>query len=305
MDLRHLRTFVAVAEEGSFTRAGQRLHLAQPAVSVQVRQLEEELGVVLIDRSRRAIELTEAGALMLSEARAVLRRLDRALADVRRLGDEQARQLSVGFLPSLAAGGLLPALRRFEARHPQLSLELHDLLKRDLIGALHDGTVDVALLYGTVADETLRSRVLAREPLAVALPAGHPAAARERVELAALAGEPFVLPVADAMPALHDRVLEICAAAGFTPRAARADSRVIQTMLALVASGAGIALLPRGVLAARPAGVVAAEIVCPADHHVDVRAVWLGDRRPPATTALLDALAGTGAEHGAACRAVA
>ena len=170
MELRHLRTFLAVAEEGSFTRAGQRLHIAQPAVSVHVRQLEDELGVMLVDRSHRLIELTQAGALLHSEARGILRRLERAIGDVRRVGDGRAGRLSVGFLPSLSNTPILPSLRRFGARNPSLALELHDLLKAELIRALQDGTVDVAFLYGTVDDASLEHAVVAHEPFVVVLP---------------------------------------------------------------------------------------------------------------------------------------
>ena len=130
MELRHLRYFVAVAEALSFTRAAERLHMAQPALSVQVRQLEDELGVSLFDRSRRTIALTEGGNVMLTEARRLLSQLDNAVDLVRRTGSGAVGRIAIGFVPSASNAALPPLLRHFSQTHPEVTMHLREMAPR-------------------------------------------------------------------------------------------------------------------------------------------------------------------------------
>src|SRR3954469_22848658 len=147
MELRQLRYFVAVAEELSFTRAAARLHIAQPALSVQVRRLEDELGVALLDRSRRAVALTDAGALMLAEARSLLGTLDQTVELVRRTASGEVGRLAIGFVPSASNVALPPLLRRFRSIAPDVAVHLREMAPDDLVRALHEEGIDVAFLY--------------------------------------------------------------------------------------------------------------------------------------------------------------
>ncbi|MCW3003955.1 MAG: Transcriptional regulator [Conexibacter sp.] len=244
MELRHLRYFVAVAEELSFTRAAERLHMAQPPLSTQIKQLEGLLGVELFDRSRRNIQLTEAGRALLVEARQLLVQLDQAIRVVQRVGSGQVGRLGVGFVPSASNSALPPLLRTFRARYPDVELYLREMQPDELLRGLHEGRLDVAFLYLPFDDETLASRPVSVEPLVVALGDDHPLAVRSQVAMEELAFEPFVLPGRYGMPGLHEKVLAACDEAGFTPRAVQKDVWLMQTIIGLVAAGIGVALVP-------------------------------------------------------------
>lgn len=288
MELRHLRSFVAVAEELSFTRASARLHLAQPALSVQIQRLEAELGVVLIDRSRRAIRLTDAGALLLREARVLLRGVDATADLVRRVGSGAVGRLTVGFVPSASNAALPPALRRFGAGHPGVMVHLREQAPSELVAALHEGRLDVALLYLPLDDPSLATAVVARETFVAALPEDHPLASRTRVDVRALRDEAFILPARHGMPGLHAQVVAMCEASGFTPRAVQDDVWLVQTMVGLVAAGVGIALVPASAEALGRRGVAYRPLRGTADHRVTLAAVWRRDDVSPVLRSFLD-----------------
>jgi DNA-binding transcriptional LysR family regulator len=256
MELRHLRYFVAVAEEMSFTRAAARLHMAQPALSVQIRQLERELGVSLFDRSRRTIMLTEGGNVMLTEARRLLGMLDNAVELVRRTGSGAVGRIAIGFVPSASNAALPPLLRRFSQTHPDVAMHLREMAPGDLVRRLHAGDLDVCFLYLPFTDPSLQQAVITREAFVVALPADHRLAGRDAVDVRDLAGEPFVIPAQHGMPGLNAQVLDICREAGFAPRAVHDDVWLVQTMIGLVAAGAGVALVPSSARALVPDGVI-------------------------------------------------
>jgi DNA-binding transcriptional LysR family regulator len=247
VELRHLRYFVAVAEELSFTRAAQRLHMSQPPLSTQIRDLEHEVGVNLVDRSRRTIRLTQGGEVLLGEARRLLVQVDQALRAVQRAGEGEVGRLTVGFVPSATTATLPGALRTFRERHPGVELYLREMAPNDLVAALHAGGVDVCFLYLPFAEEGLEVRAVSSEPLIAALPADHPLAAKRRLAVADLCGEDFVLPAQHRMPGLLAQVLDTCRAGGFTPTAVQKDIWLMQTILGLVAAGLGVALIPASV----------------------------------------------------------
>jgi len=255
VELRQLRYFQAVAEEGSFSRAAERLHVSQPPLSVQVKALEDELGLRLLDRSNRGVTLTPAGEVFYEETRAALSRLEHARIAARHAGQGEIGTVSVGFV-SLAGYGALPAaLKRFRERFPRVDVELHELTTDAQIRELRAGRLDLGIALGPVDEADLVFETVSREGLLLAAPRGHPAVPRSGpVRLKALANEPFVIPPRDVAPGLYDLIVSLCRANGFTPRITQ-HARQMQTVIGLVAGGMGLALVPASVQSYRRPGV--------------------------------------------------
>ena len=286
MRYRRLGYFVAVAEELSFTRAAQRLHMAQPPLSQQIALLEKEIGTPLFDRSRRSIRLTAAGAALLPEARRLLTDLDETVRMVRGVGDGTVGSLTVGFVPS-AMGGVLPdLLGEFRATHPAVELTLREMAPDALLRAVHERRLDVAVLYLPISEPDLAHRRLASEDLLLALPEAHPAATASAVALADVAGEPFVLPERHDVPGLHAAVTTLFADAGVTPRVAQRGVWLIQTVLGLVAAGIGLAVVPSSAATLRRRGV-ALRPLAEAAHRLELAAIWRRDDASPPLSGLL------------------
>ncbi len=290
MELRHLHYFVALAEEASFSRAAERLHLAQPSLSQQIRQLERELGAVLVDRSARPVQLTRAGRRLLEDAHAVLAQLDQTARAVGRAGRGELDQLRVGY----PAGGLydllLPALRAFRAAHPEAGLLLRPVPPGDQDRVLAGGAVDVVVSRVTrpVADAGLVVRDLRAERLVAVLPAAHPLAGAPQVALADLADEPFVMFPRRTDPVVFDRYLQACLAAGFSPRI---DHEAVdaQGLALLVATGSGVALTGDG-LALHLPGLVRRPLAPPVE-VARIAAVWSREAPPRLLAPFVDLLA--------------
>jgi DNA-binding transcriptional LysR family regulator len=274
MELRHMRYLLAVADELSFTRAAERIHVAQPALSVQIARLEVELGVQLFDRTRRKIRLTEAGQVMADEAREIIRAVDRAVELVQRVGDGVLGRLSIGFVPSASNAALPPLLRSFKADYPDVALELREMDPDRLVSALVEGRLDVCFLYLPFADPTLDQAVVVREEFIVALPHDHRLAECRAVDVAELREEPFVLPARHGMPGLLAQVLSICRDAGFSPHSVQDDVWLVQTIVGLVAAGTGVALVPASARVLVPAGVVYRPLVGIPERAVELAAIW-------------------------------
>jgi DNA-binding transcriptional LysR family regulator len=281
MEFRHLRYLVAIAEEMSFTRAAARLHTAQPALSVQIRQLEDELEVELIDRSRRAIALTEAGAIMVAEARELLRARDRAIELVRKTGTGTIGKLAVGFVPSASNVTLPPLLRAFTTTHPDVTLTLREMAPDLLVTALREGRLDVCFLYLPFDDASMARHVVSREEFVLALPADHRLVSSARVQVSDLRDEAFVMPARHGMPGLNAQVLGICHDAGFEPNLVQDDVWLVQTIVGLVAAGSGVALVPANAKALSPAGVVYRSLSGVEAHLAELAAVWRHEERSP------------------------
>ena len=296
MDLRHLRHFVAVAEDMSFTRAAQRLHVAQPALSVQMKRLEQDLGVELFDRSRRTIRLTQAGVLLLTEARRILALVSETVEVVRRADAGAVGSLSIGFVPSAANAALPPILRRFGAAHPGVVLHLREMAPDDLVRSLHEGRLDVCFLYLPFEDPSLEQAVVAREPFIAALPEDHPLAERKTVDVRALRDEAFILPARHGMPGLHGQVLDICQSAGFTPKAVQESVWLVQTIVGLVAAHIGVALLPASAQALARRGVAYRPLRGRTPHEVSLAALWRRQDRPAVLRAFVEQLPGAPAQ---------
>jgi DNA-binding transcriptional LysR family regulator len=286
---RRLGYFVAVAEELSFTRAAQRLHMAQPPLSQQIALLEKELGTPLFDRSRRAIRLTAAGAALLPEARRLLTDLDETVRMVRGVGDGTVGRLTIGFVPSAINGVLPDLLREFGATHPAVELTLRELAPDALLRAVHERRLDVAVLYLPISEPDLAQRRIASEDLLLAVPEAHPAAAAPTVALADVAGEPFVLPERHDVPGLHAAITALFDGAGITPRIAQRGVWLIQTVLGLVAAGIGMAVVPSSAAALGRKGVTLRRLTN-VTQRLDLAAIWRPDNASTPLKDLLGAL---------------
>ena len=248
MELRHLRAYAALAEERHFGRAAERLHLAQPALSPTIKQLERELGVTLFDRTTRRVELTPAGHRFADHAATVLGSVERATDDMALLTSGAAGRVSIGFIGTATYDVLPRVAREVRASLPGLELDLRgELLTPRLVAGLVDRTYDVALLRPDPDEDAgLTVRTLRSERLVAVLPAGHRLADRRRIPLSALADEPFVVHPSGHRSSIHDRVLTACADAGFTP-SSLLEVGETATLVVFVAAGLGVALVPEPV----------------------------------------------------------
>ncbi len=254
MELRHLRYFVAVAEEGHFGRAARRLHIAQPPLSRQIRALEDELGFPLFDRSRRRIEMTPAGQVFLARVRRLFEMLDATVIEARRASKGELGRIAVGYPSSVAYTGLTEMLRAFHARSPKVDLVLREMPPQDQILALKEGRLDVGFVRAPLDDPTLASEPVRTEPLVVALPDDHPLTTRKRIALGDLAREPFVSFPRARGPSYFDLLMRLCHDAGFTPNIVQEAPQL--DMVSLVAAGFGVALVPRSLRHVRREGLV-------------------------------------------------
>lgn len=246
MELRHLRYFVAVAEELHFGRAAERLFIAQPPLSQQIQQLERELGVPLFQRTSRRVQLTPAGAVFLREARSVLAALDFAVLSAKRAARGEEGWLGIGFAAS-ATYDLLPAvLHDFREQFPAIELSLLELNAVEQTQALRDRSIHVGFARPAAEEADMVVGAILREPFLVALPEAHPLAGHAELDLAALVGEPFVSFPERPAPSYAQEVRRVCENAGFTPRVVQ-EVREMQTAISLVVAGLGIALLPASV----------------------------------------------------------
>ncbi|MHB8523736.1 MAG: LysR substrate-binding domain-containing protein [Limisphaerales bacterium] len=257
MELRQLRYFVGVAEHLSFTKAAQWLRVAQPALSRQIRQLEEELGVRLLDRDRRGARLTKAGEAFLAEARMVLTQSEQAIRSAQETEKRERGQLNVGYVWGLFHSLVPTTVARFRQRFPDAGVHLFDLTATQQAEALAKGKLDAGFIG--FADEAeaagLKKRQVGSCAFVAVLPDGHRMARHSPVPLAKLAPDFFIVISEENYPSAARFVLEACAHAGFRPKILQAAERG-HTILSLVAGGCGVALLPESLRALPHAGVV-------------------------------------------------
>jgi DNA-binding transcriptional LysR family regulator len=286
MELRHLRYFEAVARHSHVTRAAAELHIAQPALSKQISQLEHELGVALFDRVGRNVRLTEAGEALLPHARAVMAQVEAARAEMaERIGLRRGRAI-VGSPPTVGSQLLPAVLSAFNKRYPGIELRLHEAGVQTLLDLLETGLTDVAVVTLPVEDEQLTVVPLFTEEMVVAVWKGHALANSEQVELRQLQQEPWVLSPENYE--LREATLSACATAGFTPRVVL-DGGETDTLLRFVAAGVGVALVPR--LAVNGTQELATLRVSDQRLSRTLGIVWRGDRvASPAARALREFL---------------
>jgi DNA-binding transcriptional LysR family regulator len=249
MDLRQLRYFLVVAEERSVTRAAARLHLTQPPLSAQLARLEHELGVELLVRHRRGVDLTDAGRDLAEHARRLLADVDTAAESVRRIGQGRSGRLVLGFAPTIGWAVLPPLLSRFHAARPEVELRFLEAPSDAVAEHVRARRADLGLVHlppggaaGGVGPD-LDVAVVRREPLVVVLPRDREPP--ERVDLAELADEPFLCPGPASWGGLAPHLAGACRMAGFTPRLREVE--LAQTAVALVGAGLGVSVLPASV----------------------------------------------------------
>jgi DNA-binding transcriptional LysR family regulator len=273
-ELWQLRYFVAVAERLHFGRAAEALHISQPPLSRAIRALEERLGVALLDRSRRRVELTAEGGRFLEEARRMIGQLERAVLELRGMAAGEQGRLRIGFV-SLADYGVLPGLlKSFKTARPGVALALREMLSPEQAAALGSGELDFGLLLPPVTGETgLEHLVVQRERFVAALPARHRLArVTGKLAVSELAGEPFVVVPRDIAPGLYDIVRGLAARAGIALNVAQ-EAIQMQTVVSLVSSGLGVALVPASVANLGRRGVLYREL---SDRHprLDLWLAW-------------------------------
>jgi len=272
MELRHLRYFVAVAEELHFGRAALRLNLAQPPLSQQIRSLEAELGVALFLRTSRRVELTTEGRLFLEQARAVLLHARKAAEMMQAASRGEAGRISIAFVTS-AVYALVPAvLREFRRTCPAVEMHCVEMKPARQTEALKQREIDVGFVRTISSDDLFQAETLTREPLILAIPEEHRYAGRKRVLLSAFASDSFILLPRAVGPGFYDAAISSCEQAGFEPRLAQ-EVGEWQTVLALVAAGLGVALVPESVRNWQRPGVVYCDLIGQTA-EVELKLLW-------------------------------
>ncbi|OLP15533.1 LysR family transcriptional regulator [Leptolyngbya sp. 'hensonii'] len=255
MELRHLRYFIILAEELHFGRAAERLHIAQPPLSQQIRQLEVELGFQLFYRTKRKVQLTEAGQLFLGRCQDILQQLEQAIQLGQQAHRGEAGHLRVGFVGSAAYNVLPPILRAFRSQTPTVTLELQELTTDQQLRWLQEGRIDIGFVRPPVKGSTIHSTVIFQESLIVALPESHILTTQTHVATKSLFQESFILFPRSLAPGLYDPIISLCRQAGFSPQIAQ-EAIQMQTIVSLVAAEMGVAIVPASLQNLQRQGVV-------------------------------------------------
>lgn len=243
MELRHLRYFVALAEELHFGRAAMRLSITQPPLSFAIQALENELEVRLFDRDNKRVSLTAAGKAYLAEAYAILDRLEHANDTARSVAAGKLGRLDIGFTGSMVYRDVPEIVSRFFREHPGIEVTLRELSSVEQVEGLRHGQLHAGFVNTMSVPDGLEGVALHEDAFVCCLPAGHPHAGRQEIDLKELAGESFIMFVRDISPANYDNVIAVCRQAGFEPQT-RYAARQWLTIVALVANGLGVSLVP-------------------------------------------------------------
>ena len=257
MELRHLRYFIAVAEELHFTRAALRLHVAQPPLSAQIKALEREIGAQLFERSKRWVRLTDAGKIFLDDARRILSLSDQAGETARRASRGEVGQLRVGFTSSMPFSEILPrVVNDYRKRYPQVSLSLQEMPSLRQIDAITHRTLDLGFLRPPEfeIEPAVSTFTLRHDRLVLVIPTTHRLARKKNVAIKELAEELFVMYSRDVGTGLHAQIVRLCRNVGFEPDIAQ-EAREASTIIGLVAAGCGISILPESFQCIKMAGV--------------------------------------------------
>jgi len=257
VELRHIRYFLAVAEERHFTRAAAKIGIGQPPLSQQIKDLETEVGALLFRRLAHGAELTEAGEAFLAEVREMPYQAERAALAARRAARGETGALRVGFTASAAFNAVVPsAIRAFRRAYPGVRLTLEEANTTRLVAGLREGALDAVFLRpGAAGSEGFQLRLLSEEPMLIALPENHPAAAQEEIDLASLKDAPFLLFPRAIGPTLYDTVVEACRQAGFEPIIDQLAPQ-ISSIVNLVAAELGVSIVPASMSQLSVTGVV-------------------------------------------------
>ncbi|MEU8570203.1 LysR substrate-binding domain-containing protein [Streptomyces pathocidini] len=288
--LTQLTNFVAVAEELHFGRAAERLRMTQPPLSRQIQLLENGLQVRLFDRTNRTVRLTPAGRAFLGEARRLLKQAEHATLSVRQFSAGEVGTIAIGFTAASAYAQLGRLLETASSALPGVEVVLREMVTRDQLEALSEGSLDLGLVRPPVPDAELDSRTVLREPLLAALPEGHPLARREGpLSLADFDGERLIMYSPIEARYFHDLLISVFRAAGVVPVYAQYLSQV-HSILALVGGGWGAALVPEAAAQLRYVGLRFKEVELPEPRPVELNLAWRGSNDNPALHAFLDRL---------------
>ena len=282
MELRHLRYFVAVAEELHFGRAAARLHIAQPPLSRQIRDLERDVGTPLFERVPRGVELTAAGRAFLPEARLTLAQAARAQRTAERAARGEIGRLRVGFVEAATYARVLPEVLGFFRMHlPNIGISLFEMDAQAQADAFRDGRIDLGILHSVPADadRLLHVESVYTDPMIAAVPGTHRLAKQTRIALGTLAAESFVFFPRVSAPRLYDDITASCRSAGFNPRIVQ-EATAWHTLASLVGAGVGLAFVPRSLTSFQGPGVVYRSVRALAV-GMEMSAVWRrGDKSP-------------------------
>jgi DNA-binding transcriptional LysR family regulator len=274
MELRHLRSFVTLAQELNFTRAAEHLHIVQPALSGQMKSLEEELGVKLLTRDRRSVSLTEVGRLFLPQAQATLDQADAALRVAQRAEQGDIGELRISFVSSVIPEILPSVIRKLRVKYPKLQLHFHDMSTPRQIGALNDGRIDFGFLRLPVNSPGLHIELILEEPFFVVLPVDHPLAAQASITVQSLQSEPMLFLDRSAAPGYSDALLGALSAGGLILNIVQ-EFTELSTMVGLVASHLGLAIVPASVATSLPPGAIARPLES-MSHRSQLGIAWKG-----------------------------
>ncbi len=276
LELRHFRYAVAVADTLHFGQAAQRLNISQPPLSQQIRQLEEELGIQIFQRTKRSVQLTKPGELFIQEARVILAQAEHAARVAERVGDGEAGQLIVAVAGPPDTQFFIEVFRLFAQRHPRVRIALRSMSTTQQLDAVREGRIHAGFVVPPVDDPLLASETAFHQPIAIALPLDHPLARRPFVPLTALAAERHIMFARHLGPHFFDSIVGACREAGFTLNVVHEVDNV-HMACALVAAGLGVCFVPEGI-GERPSSAMHVRPVKPALPHVDSHLVLVFKR---------------------------
>lgn len=285
MELRHLRYFLAVAEELNFRRAAARVHIAQPPLSKQIQQLEQELGVQLFKRLKKSVELTNAGKIFQREALGIMKSVENAIRKAKLAGWEDTGWLSIGFIASSAYDVLPIILKEFKKRHPEIELVLQEIQSSEQNQALREGRIHVSFARFPKAELGLVFETVYSEQLIAALPQSHPLNKKKSLKLSDLVNEPFILQPPPPSPHAAN-TMQIFTTAGITPQIVQTVEET-HTALGLVAAGIGITLIPSSVKKLRISGIEYRNLINPTP-VLETKMGYRADETSPALASFIE-----------------
>jgi len=280
MDLRHLKYFIAVAEELNIGRAALRLHISQPPLTRQIQQLEEELGVQLLIRTPRGVELTQAGEMFLEEARNIRSLVEQAIERTKRAGQGQLGRIDIGIFGTGILSAIPKLLQLFRDAHPDVRVVLHTMSKDEQIEALRQKRISVGFNRMLAQQHDLTNELIIQERLYLAVNQSHPLSGQKAVSFNELAKYPLVMFPTGARPNFVDRVIELCRDAGFAPEISQIVGDAV-TGVALVAGGFGITVVPESVITLTPPGIVYIPFADAQSATVDLSCIYRKDDHSP------------------------
>lgn len=288
VEIRHLRAFLAVADLLHFRQAAERLNLAQPALSRTIQQLEEAIGVPLLTRNNRQVDITEPGRIFLEESRKVMDQLELAITNTRRAGRGEVGRLSIGYTDFAITGRLPAILEEFKASYPEIKIDLRFGSTEEQLALLHDGRIDFAFVTGPSRQAGLNAITIQRDRFIAAVSHQHPLARRSEIALQDLAEEPFIVGSIERWKHFRRHLDSLCMRAGFMPRIAQ-ETFNSEAIFGFVAANFGVTIHLECAKNYVRKGVTFLTLE-DADHFLETEAVWLTDTSTPTQRAFADFL---------------